>query len=101
MTNGLHVIPKRRARDLGVRGDVAFDARRTSAGDPSVAMKPLLRDDSGNARDDEASRGGASRYDSPADMRKREKVTRIQQVLDELYPAPPIPLLHDDAFTLL
>jgi endonuclease-3 len=29
------------------------------------------------------------------------KAARIQEVLDRLYPAPPIPLDHDDPFTLL
>ncbi len=32
---------------------------------------------------------------------KREKARRIQGLLDELYPAPPIPLDHRDPFTLL
>ena len=34
-------------------------------------------------------------------MNKAEKVERIRKVLDELYPDPPIPLHHRDAFTLL
>ena len=34
-------------------------------------------------------------------MTKAEKAERIQLVLDQLYPAPPIPLSHGDAFTLL
>jgi endonuclease-3 len=34
-------------------------------------------------------------------MKKSEKAQRIQSILDELYPEPPIPLLHSDAFTLL
>lgn len=34
-------------------------------------------------------------------MRKHERALRIQQRLEELYPDPPIPLDHDDAFTLL
>ena len=34
-------------------------------------------------------------------MRRSEKGERIQQILDELYPEPPIPLQHHDAFTLL
>jgi endonuclease-3 len=34
-------------------------------------------------------------------MRIAEKSQRIMTVLDKLYPAPPIPLLHSDAFTLL
>lgn len=34
-------------------------------------------------------------------MKLHEKAARIQQILDDLYPAPPIPLEHHDAFTLL
>lgn len=34
-------------------------------------------------------------------MKKSEKVTFILQKLNELYPAPPIPLQHKDPFTLL
>ncbi|QYG93064.1 endonuclease III [Iamia sp. SCSIO 61187] len=34
-------------------------------------------------------------------MRRAEKVERIGQVLDELYPDPPIPLDHRDPYTLL
>ena len=34
-------------------------------------------------------------------IRKREKVDRIHRQLDSLYPETPIPLEHDDAFTLL
>ena len=34
-------------------------------------------------------------------MTRAEKAERIQKILDELYPAPPVPLQHDDAFTLL
>jgi len=33
-------------------------------------------------------------------MTKIEKAKRVSQVLDELYPNPPIPLLHENAFTL-
>ena len=33
-------------------------------------------------------------------MNKIQKVKRISQVLDELYPNPPIPLHHENAFTL-
>jgi endonuclease III len=32
---------------------------------------------------------------------KKERAARIQSILDELYPAPPIPLDHRDPFTLL
>jgi endonuclease-3 len=32
---------------------------------------------------------------------KREKAERIAKLLDRLYPEPPVPLLHDDPFTLL
>lgn len=31
----------------------------------------------------------------------RDRAARICTILDELYPAPPIPLAHEDAFTLL
>jgi endonuclease III len=34
-------------------------------------------------------------------MRPRERAERIGQVLDDLYPHPPIPLRHEDPFTLL
>jgi endonuclease III len=34
-------------------------------------------------------------------VRKSEKAARIGEILDELYPAPPIPLDHRDPFTLL
>jgi len=34
-------------------------------------------------------------------MRKQEKATRIGEILDALYPSPPIPLEHKDPFTLL
>lgn len=34
-------------------------------------------------------------------MNRAEKATRIGEMLDELYPKPPIPLDHTDAFTLL
>ena len=34
-------------------------------------------------------------------MRKREKAARIGEILDRLYPLPPIPLAHEDPFTLL
>ena len=34
-------------------------------------------------------------------MNRAERAARIQQVLDELHPKNPIPLAHDDAFTLL
>lgn len=34
-------------------------------------------------------------------MTRSEKAERIQQMLDELYPQPPIPLDHTDPFTLL
>ncbi|MDH5490441.1 MAG: endonuclease III [Myxococcales bacterium] len=35
------------------------------------------------------------------DMTRQEKADRIARTLDELYPAPPIPLDHADPFTLL
>jgi endonuclease III len=34
-------------------------------------------------------------------MKKHEKAARISEILDDLYPAPPIPLEHKDPFTLL
>ncbi|MDZ7678259.1 MAG: endonuclease III [Acidimicrobiales bacterium] len=34
-------------------------------------------------------------------MRRSEKAERIGQILDELYPEPPIPLHHTDPYTLL
>ncbi|MCU1349890.1 MAG: endonuclease [Acidobacteria bacterium] len=34
-------------------------------------------------------------------MTRREKALRIASILDSLYPAPPIPLEHQDPFTLL
>ena len=36
-----------------------------------------------------------------ARLTREEKAQRIVAILDELYPAPPIPLHHSDAFTLL
>lgn len=34
-------------------------------------------------------------------MKRAEKAKRILEILDERYPAPPIPLVHEDPFTLL
>ena len=34
-------------------------------------------------------------------MRRAEKARKIGEILDELYPSPPIPLAHADPFTLL
>ncbi len=34
-------------------------------------------------------------------MNKKERAKKIQAILDELYPDPPIPLHHNDAYTLL
>jgi endonuclease-3 len=34
-------------------------------------------------------------------MRRQEKADRIGEILDELYPDPPVPLDHTDPFTLL
>lgn len=34
-------------------------------------------------------------------MKRQEKAERIQAILDERFPEPPIPLDHDDPFTLL
>lgn len=52
-----------------------------------------------------STRGGERREParSPAPRRlgRTEKAVRIQEILDRLYPAPPIPLDHRDTFTLL
>jgi len=34
-------------------------------------------------------------------MTRAEKAERVRKILDELYPVPPIPLAHEDPFTLL
>ena len=34
-------------------------------------------------------------------MRRAEKAERIEKILQDLYPRPPVPLLHEDPFTLL
>src|SRR4051812_19695491 len=34
-------------------------------------------------------------------MTRKEKARRIGEILDALYPLPPIPLAHEDPFTLL
>lgn len=34
-------------------------------------------------------------------MRKKDKAKKIQKILDDLYPNPPIPLKHSSAYTLL
>jgi endonuclease-3 len=34
-------------------------------------------------------------------MKRRERAAKIGEILDRLYPAPPIPLAHRDPFTLL
>src|SRR5216117_2536441 len=34
-------------------------------------------------------------------MKRAEKAARIGEILDRLYPLPPIPLAHRDPFTLL
>ncbi len=34
-------------------------------------------------------------------MRRHEKVDRIREILDRLYPEPPVPLHHEDPYTLL
>ncbi len=33
-------------------------------------------------------------------MNKKERARRVQEVLDELYPNPAIPLQHKDSYTL-
>jgi endonuclease-3 len=35
------------------------------------------------------------------DMKREEKARKIQQILDELYPRPAVPLDHEDPYTLL
>lgn len=44
---------------------------------------------------------GATRDLDITGVRRREKADRIGQLLDELYPDPPIPLDHRDPYTLL
>ena len=34
-------------------------------------------------------------------MKREDKATKIVEILDKLYPKPDIPLVHEDAFTLL
>ena len=34
-------------------------------------------------------------------MKKQVKVKEIQEILDKIYPKPPVPLKHKDPFTLL
>ena len=34
-------------------------------------------------------------------MKRAEKAIRIQSILDDLFPDPPIPLVHSNPFTLL
>jgi endonuclease-3 len=34
-------------------------------------------------------------------MRRQEKAERIREILDRLYPEPPVPLHHEDPYTLL
>jgi len=43
----------------------------------------------------------ALRSSRPSSARQRDKAARIGELLDQLYPAPPIPLRHGDPFTLL
>ena len=43
--------------------------------------------------------GSGIGYKAP--MRRQEKADRIGALLDSLYPAPPVPLQHDDPYTLL
>jgi endonuclease-3 len=42
-----------------------------------------------------------ARKDRKPDAKKLERAARIGGILDELYPQPPIPLEHEDPFTLL
>ena len=34
-------------------------------------------------------------------MKRSDKAARIMELLDERFPSPPVPLDHDDPFTLL
>jgi endonuclease-3 len=43
----------------------------------------------------------ARRRGSLCDVRRADKAARIQEILERLYPDPPIPLDHSDPFTLL
>jgi endonuclease-3 len=43
----------------------------------------------------------AARKDRRPNAKKLERAARIGGILDELYPQPPIPLEHEDPFTLL
>jgi endonuclease III len=43
----------------------------------------------------------AARKDRKPHAKKLERAARIGELLDELYPQPPIPLEHEDPFTLL
>jgi endonuclease-3 len=43
----------------------------------------------------------AARKDRRPDAKKLQRAARIGKLLDELYPLPPIPLEHEDPFTLL
>ena len=43
----------------------------------------------------------ASARSSLQGMKRREKADRIGEILDDLYPAPPVPLDHTDPYTLL
>ena len=44
---------------------------------------------------------GLSTGNQTINLKKRDKAARIQTILDEIYPDPPIPLHHHDPFTLL
>jgi endonuclease-3 len=46
-----------------------------------------------------APRPGLASY--AAAMTRAEKAARITEILDDLYPTPPVPLLHRDPYTLL
>src|SRR5690606_34589748 len=48
-----------------------------------------------------AARGAARAGAGATTAARAEKAARIMAILDELYPAPPIPLEHADPFTLL
>lgn len=44
---------------------------------------------------------GACSWHAMVAMTRRERADKVGRILDELYPGPPIPLEHRDAFTLL
>lgn len=71
----------------------------------SAKTKNEARAARGAARETTAGRAArtptAARSASAGTAARAEKAARIMAILDELYPAPPIPLEHADPFTLL